>query len=160
MTTKRPAALFGTKLNLEAGNNNRQNVTVSMDVPVSDSLLTKFTAASLKNDGYLDSVTVDRSYGGQDDTIFRADLLWEPLDSFSLRLTGNVENKASSDARIVRFTNTAHPRYLAQNILAGNPEMLALARAKVPTFRNPPKVLAGNRFTPQTHEPGFPGGGH
>jgi len=158
MTTKRPAALFGTKLNLEAGNNNRQNVTVSMDVPVSDSLLTKFTAASLKNDGYLDSVTVDRSYGGQDDTIFRADLLWEPLDSFSLRLTGNVENKASSDARIVRFTNTAHPRYLAQNILAGNPEMLALARAKVPTFRNPPKVLAGNRFTPQTHEPGFPGG--
>ena len=158
MTTKRPADEFGVKLNLEAGSFRRQNATVSVDVPITDTLHTKFTAASLQNDGYLDSVSVDRSYGGQDDTIFRADLLWEPLDNFSLRFTGNVEDKTSSDARIVRFTNLNHPRYLAQNILAGNPEFLAAARAKDPTFPNPPKLLAGNRFTPKTHEPGFPGG--
>lgn len=158
MTTKRPADAFGVKLNLEAGNNQRQNATISVDVPLTDTVHTKFTAASLQNDGYLDSVSVDRSYGGQDDTIFRADVLWEPLDNVSLRFTGNVEDKTSSDARIVRFTNINHPRYLAQNILAGNPEFLAAARAKDPAFPNPPKQLAGNRFTPKTHEPGYPGG--
>jgi iron complex outermembrane recepter protein len=158
MTTKRPADEFGARVNLDVGNNNRRNATISLDVPIADTLKSKWTLASFQNDGYLDSVSVDRSYGGQDDFILRGDLLWEPLDNFSLRLTGNIEDKSSSDARVTRFTNLNHGRYLGLNVLAGNPEMLAAARAIDPSFPDPPKQLAANRFTPQTHQAGFPGG--
>jgi outer membrane receptor protein involved in Fe transport len=42
--------------------------------------------------------------------------------------------------------------------LAGNPEYLAAARAIDAAFPAPPFALAFDRFTPQTHESGFPGG--
>jgi hypothetical protein len=58
----------------------------------------------------------------------------------------------------VRFAKRQHARYLAYNILAGNPDFLATARAIDPDFPDPPKQLAFNRFTPETHQPGFPGG--
>ncbi|HEY5567045.1 MAG TPA: TonB-dependent receptor [Gammaproteobacteria bacterium] len=158
ITTRRPADEFGARASLTAGEFSRRDATLAVDLPLSDTLKTKWTGARYYNDGFLDSVTVPRAFGGQDDTIFRGDILWEPTDSFSMRFTLTDENKRTSDPRIVQFTNTTHPRYLAYNVLAGNPDFLATARAIDPAFPNPPKTLAFNRFTPQTHEPGFPGG--
>jgi iron complex outermembrane receptor protein len=158
ITTRRPADDFGARGSFKVGEFNRRDATVSVDLPFSDKWKSKWTGARYSNDGYLDSVTVPRSFGGQDDTVFRGDVMWEPTDNFSLRLTLTDENKNSSDARIVRISNTQHARYLAYNVLAGNPDFLAAARAVDPTFPDPPKQLAFNRFTAETHQPGFPGG--
>jgi iron complex outermembrane receptor protein len=158
ITTQRPGDEFAARFDLTAGEFNRRDARASVDLPLSDTVKTKWTAARYYNDGFLKSVTVNRSFGGQDDTIFRGDVLWEPTDRFSARFTLTDEDKRTSDPRIVRFTNLEHPRYLAYNILAGNPDFLAAARAIDPMFPDPPKSLASNRFTPETHEPGFPGG--
>lgn len=156
ITTKAPSDEFGARGKMSIGEFNRRDATFSVDLPVSDTLKTKWTAARYYNDGFLKSVTVDRSFGGQDDTIFRADVLWEPTDNFSLRATITDESNKSSDPRIVRFTDITHPRYLAYNVLAGNPDFITPAVQAA--IGSPPKKLANTRFTPQTHESGYPGG--
>jgi iron complex outermembrane receptor protein len=165
MTTRRPADEFGARVNLEVGEFNRRNATLAVDLPISDTLKTKFMAASYQNDGFLQGLTVPWNFGSQDDTIVRVDVLWEPTDSFSLRVTANDEDKAGTDPRINRFTNVNNTRVHAYNILAGNPDYLAVARAIDPTFPDPPYAIGdrysgvpGTAFGPQTHETGFPGG--
>lgn len=156
ITTRRPGDEFRVRGNMTVGEFNRRDANFSVDLPISDTLKTKWTAARYYNDGFLESVTVDRSFGGQDDTIFRADILWEPLDDFSLRATFTDEQKRSSDPRIVRFTNLQHPRYIGYNVLAGNPDFITPEVEAA--IGLPPKTLPYNRFTPETHEPGYPGG--
>jgi iron complex outermembrane receptor protein len=158
MVTRRPADEFGARMKMQVGEFNRRDATFAVDLPLSDTVKTKWMAARLQNDGYLKSLTVPRSLGDQDDTLFRGDILWEPTDNFSMRVTLDDEKKRSSAGQIVRFTDTTHPRYLAYNVLAGNPDFLAAARAIDPTFPDPPKQLAGTYFTPEYVEPGYPGG--
>ena len=158
ITTRKPGDEFGGRMRLEAGEFNRRDASLAVDIPLTDKLKTKFTGATMYNDGFLKSLTVPRSFGGQDDKLYRADILWEPTDRFSMRVTVNDETKHSSDGRIVRFTNTQNPQYLAYNVLAGNPDFLAAARAVDPAFPDPPKQLAGNAFTALTTQPGYPGG--
>lgn len=159
MTTRRPADEFGARVKLDAGEFNRRDITLAVDLPFSDTLKTKWTAGSYQNDGFLQGLTSPRGFGDQDDTLFRADILWEPTDNFSLRFTANDESKASTDARIVQFTNTSHPRYLGYNVACGNPDFLAAARAVDPAWPDPPSTpCRSTTFTPETHEPGYPGG--
>ena len=157
ITTRRPADEFGARVNLSVGEFDRRDLTLSVDVPMSDTLKTKWMAASFNNDGYLESTSVPRALGGRDDTLFRADVLWEPTDTFSLRVTLNDEEKRSTLARIVRFTNTSNLRYIAYNVLANNPEFIAMAG---PGFevRDMGYGLSSPGFTAQTHETNFPGG--
>jgi iron complex outermembrane receptor protein len=156
ITTRAPGDEFGARASLTVGEFNRRDATIAVDLPLSDTVRTKWTGARYYNDGFLKSVTVPRSFGGQDDTIFRGDVVWEPTENFSLRATFTDEDKQSSDPRIVRITDLEHPRYLAYNILAGNPDFITPAVRAV--IGAPPKTLAFNRFTPETHQPGFPGG--
>jgi iron complex outermembrane receptor protein len=159
ITTRMPGDEFAARLKLDVGEFNRRDMTLAVDVPLSDTLKTKFMASSYQNDGFLQGLSVPRSFGDQDDTLVRADVLWEPTDNFSLRFTANDEDKSSTDARIVQFTNTDHPRYLSYNIICGNPDFMAAARAVDANWPDPPaSSCRSNSFTPQTHEPGFPGG--
>jgi hypothetical protein len=148
------------RMNFEIGEYNRRNATVAVDLPLSDTLKSKWMISSRSNDGFIDSVTLGHGLGGQDDQLFRGDLLWEPTDRFSVRFTANDEDKSCSDARIVRFTNVDHPQITRYNVLAGNPDYLAQARGVDPNFPESPftSFFPSNRFTPATHEPGFPGG--
>jgi iron complex outermembrane receptor protein len=158
ITTRRPADEFGARANIDLGEFNRRDVTLAADLPISDTLKTKWMVANLQNDGFLRSAAVPYALGGQDDVMLRADVLWEPTERFSLRFTANDEDKSSSDARIVRFTNLDNPNYIAYNVLAGNPDFLAQARAIDPTFPDPPVATPFDRFTPESHQPGYPGG--
>jgi iron complex outermembrane receptor protein len=159
MITRKPADEFGARVTLDAGEFNRRDMTLAVDLPITANLKTKWMAASYQNDGFLKGLITPRSYGDQDDTLLRGDILWEPTDAFTLRFTVNDEDKSSTDARIVRFTNTQHPRYLAYNVACGNPDFMAAARAVDPNWPAPPaSTCRSTSFTPQTHEPGYPGG--
>src|SRR5690606_19513091 len=59
-----------------------------------------------------------------------------------------------------RITNEDNAQYIRYNVLAGNPEFLARARAVDPNFPESPfaSFFPSNRFTPETHMPGYPGG--
>jgi iron complex outermembrane receptor protein len=160
ITTRAPSEEFGMRLGLEIGEFNRRNATAAVDLPLTPTLKSKWMVSSRSNDGFIESVTLRHGLGGQDDQLFRGDILWEPTDSFSMRFTANDEDKSSTDARIVRFTNTSHPQVTRYNVLAGNPDYLAMARAVDPNFPASPFTanFPSNRFSPETHEPGYPGG--
>jgi iron complex outermembrane recepter protein len=153
ITTRKPADEFGMRMNFEVGSFNRRNATFAVDVPLTDTLKAKFMLSSLQNDGYLESLTVPRSLGGQDDQLFRFDLLWEPTENFNMRLTANEEDKRSTEARIIRITNPANVRYIQYNVLAGNPDYVDIPGFTVVNWGFP-----SNAFTPLTHMPGYPGG--
>jgi iron complex outermembrane receptor protein len=160
ITSRAPADELGARFNFEVGEFDRRFVTAAVDVPITDTFKTKFMASSMESDGFLQSLSDDRSLGDQDDELYRIDLLWEPTDAFSLRLTANDEDKTGTEPRIIRITNEDNAQYVRYNVLAGNPEFLARARAVDPAFQASPftSFFPADRFTPETHMPGYPGG--
>ena len=159
ITTRAPADEFGMRLGVEIGEFNRRNATAVVDLPLAPTLKSKWMVSSRSNDGFVESLTTRNSLGGQDDELFRSDILWEPTDNFSLRFTANDEDKKGSDARIVRFTNVDHPQVTRYNVLAGNPDYLARARAVNPAFPASPFTanFPSNRFTPAVSRDGLSG---
>jgi len=154
ITTRRPADEFAVRMGFEVGEFERRNATIAVDLPFGEKLKSKWMLSTFKNDGYLESLTVPRSLGDQDDQLLRFDLMWEPTDRFSVRFTANDEDKAGTEARIVRITNPRNVRYVQYNVMAGNPDYLAMAPGFTPINWGFP----ANAFTPQTHMPGYPGG--
>ena len=84
--TKEPADEFGARVSTTVGDYHRFNVSAAMDLPLSPALLTKVTVAKVTRDGYLPSITVDRSFGSEDNLLARLDVVWKPTDNFSARL--------------------------------------------------------------------------
>jgi outer membrane receptor protein involved in Fe transport len=119
MTTRRPADEFGARVSLEVGDFNRRDAHVAVDLPITDTFKTKFIGAMFQNDGFLEGLTVPWDFGAQDDTVLRADLLWEPTDSFSLRFTHNNEEKRGTDPKIHRMTRYDNSKVYAYNIMLG-----------------------------------------
>ena len=158
IVTRQPADDFGVRLNAEIGEFDRRTLVFAADVPISDGLKTKWTAALDQSDGFMQSRTAPFALGNEDNTLVRGDVLWRPSDRFSLRFNLNQEDRHGSPARMIRITNPQHPQYIAYNVLAGNPDYLSQARAINPAFPDPPLALPADRFTARTHEQGFPGG--
>jgi iron complex outermembrane receptor protein len=100
MTTRKPGDEFGARIKLDVGDFNRRDAQLAVDLPITDTLKTKFTGATFQNDGFLKGLTTPWNFGAQDDTILRADLTWEPTDKFSLRVTHNDER--GTDPKIHR----------------------------------------------------------
>jgi iron complex outermembrane receptor protein len=84
--TKLPADEFGARFSTTVGDYRRFNVSGAVDMPLSSTLLTKLTVAKVTRDGYLPSVSVNNSFGSQDDLVARVDVLWKPTDDFKARL--------------------------------------------------------------------------
>ncbi len=158
LVTRKPAERFDTRFGMQLGEFGRREISVGVDAPVSERLLTRWTAGHFSNDGFLDNQSGPFALGDEDGTLFRGDVLWMPTDKLSLRFTVNDENRLGSDPRVVRISNPQNPFYIAYNVLAGNPEFQSQARGIDPNFPEPPETLATDRFTAQTHESGFPGG--
>ena len=119
MTTRRPGDVFGARLKLDVGEFNRRNASIAVDLPITDTLKTKFMGATLQNDGFLQGLTTPWDFGAQDDTLMRIDVLWEPTDTFSLRATLNDEEKRGTDPRIHEMTRYANSKTYAYNIMLG-----------------------------------------
>ncbi len=119
MTTRLPAEEFGARVKLDVGDYNRRDASLAVDVPITESLKTKFMMATAKNDGFIEGLTTPWDFGSQDDTIYRADILWEPADAFSLRFTYNDEQKRGTDPKIHRMTRYDNSKLYAYNIMLG-----------------------------------------
>ncbi len=81
--TQKPQDEFGARIKATLGEFNRTDIIANIDIPLTDSIKTKVTAAQLTRDGYVDSVVANVSYGAQDDQIVRAMLEWQPTDRFT-----------------------------------------------------------------------------
>ena len=88
--TQKPQDEFGARIKARFGNFNRSDITANVDIPLSDTVKTKITAAQISRDGYVDSVTVSESYGEEDTQIVRGQLQWEPSDNFTALFTAQI----------------------------------------------------------------------
>ncbi|HEY5623652.1 MAG TPA: TonB-dependent receptor [Gammaproteobacteria bacterium] len=155
LITKRPAAEFGARVKAEFGEYSRQDLSAAIDLPLSDTLLSKFTIGSYTQDGQVCSLTVPACYGGKDDEVFRADFLWTPSEDFDLRVAYDYQRTESSDRKAVLFTNPNHVRIAALNIAANG---LAMGAFSPETTNLIEDHLPITEYTQRSHEPGFPGG--
>lgn len=96
--TQKPQKEFGARIKVTLGDFNRQDIVANVDIPLSDTVLTKITAASLRRDGYVDSVVINESYGELDNTIVRVVLQWQPTDSFQA-LFAAAYNRVDANAQ-------------------------------------------------------------
>jgi iron complex outermembrane receptor protein len=94
--TQKPKEVFGARVKSSIGSYDRFDVTANIDIPLSETFLTKITAAKLSRDGFVPSTTIDQNFGSQDDTTGRVDLLWQPSDAFSWRVSGAYDEQRTN----------------------------------------------------------------
>jgi iron complex outermembrane recepter protein len=150
LVTKRPAGEFGGQINATIGNLDRRDVTASVDIPLTDKLRSKWTAASLTRDGYIQSLTVDRKYGALEDKVLRGDLLWLPTERLSFRFNYQGNDSTTTEARV---QSAVFPE-LAQTFGIGSaPGAVRLAAGIIQLY-----TIAGQPIDALTQQAGFPGG--
>ena len=163
--TVAPASEFRVKGGVEVGTFQRRFANVSVDIPLAQTLFSKWTVAYQDQGGYVKSLTNGKMYGGQRNEVLRGDLMWKPTDTFSLRLTGNHNRTTGTPAFIARFTGlqstgsrgAAIQNQLAYNITMMNPEYGPYTFWTQPTpwlsrFNN------GNKWTAKNNSWNYPGG--
>ena len=142
--TRRPGDEFGARLTVNTGSYSRRDTTLAVDLPLSDTLKTKVTAASLFRDGFVDSLSVNRSWGDINDDILRADLLWEPTDRFTARfIAERSEVDRWGPARVL--LEMGDPVYDPDTGTNTNPRAQAYVNIGMP-------------ISNKTHAAGWPGG--
>src|SRR5690606_34933293 len=98
--TTPPSDEFGGNITATMGTYDRRDVRGSIDVPITENLLTKWTASSLFRDGYITSLSNGQHYGGMDQEVFRGDMLWTPTDRLSFRLTHTTDQNLITEPKV------------------------------------------------------------
>lgn len=98
--SKAPADELGVSLNIGAGNLDRRDLMVSVDIPLGDTLRTKWTLGSYDQDGWVESLTTGDNAGWMESQVFRGDILWTPTDALSFRLIHQEDDQVGQQARV------------------------------------------------------------
>ena len=150
LVTKRPAEEFGAQIGATIGSLDRRDVNLSVDLPLGDKLRTKWTAASLERNGYIQSLTVDQDYGRIDDEVLRGDILWLPTEKLTFRFNYQSNEQSPTEARIQA---AVFPELSQTFGIGAAPGAVRLAAGIVQLY-----TIAGQPITAQTQQAGFPGG--
>ncbi len=147
-----PGDEFGSSVQIGAGNFNRKDMKLSVDIPLTDELATKWTAARFEREGYLKGVSSydlpGARYDNRNDTYLRGDILWTPTPEFSARLTAFRAEQHGTEGRQIRFSNQSEaPWYDNTHIKAINWLM-----------SQPGRNYPSPAFTPEYYEVNYPGG--
>jgi iron complex outermembrane receptor protein len=142
--TKRPAEEFTGNVTAVVGSLDRRDVKAAVDVPLSETVFTKWTAASLSRDGYIENLTTGEKDGAVDQTIFRGDIVWNASDTLSLRFNYLYNDNTFTEPKVVDaiFRTFADP---------GITDMIGL-----PEFYG--TVPGVEPFNAANNQAGFPGG--
>ncbi|MBL4852884.1 MAG: TonB-dependent receptor [Robiginitomaculum sp.] len=99
----------GGKLELRAGQNNYFEGRVSVDVPISDTLNSRFSALYKTKDGYTDRLATGEREGDERSVAARAMFNWVPTDQFTADLAIDYSNRngTSAETAVLQFDPTA-----------------------------------------------------
>ncbi|MEL6665947.1 MAG: TonB-dependent receptor [Pseudomonadota bacterium] len=89
LISKRPSADFGGKAQIITGSRDRIDFQGSVNVPLSDTLRTRFSISTRNQDGYVRGLLDDRDLGDVNRDTFRGIVEWEPSDTFRATLTAD-----------------------------------------------------------------------
>ena len=115
--SKRPADVFGARVKLSVGSNSNE-IIANVDIPLSDTVKTKFTAVSDNREGYVTSIVTGEKYGQTDNTTVRGVLDWQPIDSFNAVLAvQNDRTDGNGQAQVIFGVDNTNPEIIAYNAL-------------------------------------------
>jgi iron complex outermembrane receptor protein len=145
------------------GTYDRRDIKASVDVPITDNLLTKWTGSSVFRDGYITSLSNGRNYGGMDQEVFRGDMLWTPGDKVSIRLTHTSDTNLITEPKVqdAIFPTYAIPgpdgiQGTADDVQNWGVLMRDFYGLAIET--NPGAYPGALAFTPENMVSGYPGG--
>jgi iron complex outermembrane receptor protein len=144
--TKKPSTEFDSDIKLGIGDFDRRDASVSVDVPFTKNLLSKWTLASYSKDGYVHSLTTGRNAGDLDDKVTRGDLYWSPTDKLNVRYIHQEDDQTSTTARIQNFIN--------YGVAYQKGYQVGLAEA----YDIASRAIGGPGFSPESYVAGWPGG--
>jgi iron complex outermembrane receptor protein len=161
--TTEPSDEFGGRITATTGSNSRRDVQANLDLPLSDNLLTKWTASSQKRDGFIQSLSVDREYGESDQQVFRGDILWTPSDRLSVRVVHSQDDLKLTEPRIqdAIFDTGVIP---GPDGVLGTPDdvqnwgVLMKDFYRLAIEQNPDAYPGFLPYTPENYTSGYPGG--
>jgi iron complex outermembrane receptor protein len=161
--TKQPGEEFGGNVTATAGSYNRRDVKGSIDMPLSDKLLTKWTASSVYRDGYIHSITNGQNYGGMDQDVLRGDILWRPGDKLSFRLTHTNDESFPTEPKV---QDAIFPTHVipGPDLVVGTADDVQNWGVLMRDFyglaiqTNPSRYPGARPFTPENYVSGYPGG--
>ncbi len=112
ITTRKPDEILSARASATYGTDDRIELKGSVNIPVTDTLFAKFSAAKLQQDGYL--IRDDGIDLGDDDTLTgRAALRWLASDNFEVNLsvegTKDRENGPAVQLTDINLGNTLDP---------------------------------------------------
>ncbi len=142
MHSKKPGKEFAGSLSMQVGNLDRRDLVGSVDIPIGDTLFTKFTMGDYHNDGWVKSLTTGIKDGYMDSQVRRADILWTPTDTLSFRFIHQEDDQVGRQARVqarIDFNVAYYSGY-----------QVGIAEAH--------NIASGGKFNPNYAVAGYPGG--
>jgi iron complex outermembrane recepter protein len=98
--TKRPAEEFGASFRATVGTHERRDASMSVDVPFSDNVLSRWTFASQNRDGYINNLTTGGANGGVDQINLRGDITFTPTDRLDFRFNIQTNKNEFTEPRV------------------------------------------------------------
>lgn len=167
---KKPAESFGAFTEIGFGRFNEYLIRGTVDLPVSEVFLTKFSAYSIQNDGWLDNTVVPGDYNAKDSLGSRAavrllpakSLTWDLSLSYIEDNTANVLGALVGDDRVSTSVLPAGlPARFEQNSDYGNytESLNAISNLTWDTSAGTTNLILGYRALDQEYLINFPGAG-
>ncbi|MBB5687700.1 TonB-dependent receptor [Sphingobium boeckii] len=93
---RKPKDEVGAKFEMSAGSFDRVTAKTSIDLPISSTILTKWSAFYVKDDGYLKNITTGETLNGERSYGFRGDLRLLPTDDLTIDLSGEYTSNTGT----------------------------------------------------------------
>ena len=122
LVSKKPAEEFGGKVGLTVGDDNRMDFKGSVDIPLSETVHSKFSVATKKRDGYVKRLFDGKELGDDDSISARASFQWMPSDALEANFAVDVSKAREETApnTLIGINGTAMPfSGLFNNVIVG-----------------------------------------
>ena len=105
MWSAKPKFKFAETAEIGIGNYNLTQARASITGPLSDTFAYRLSASSNKRDGYQTNLTTGNHVNDRNRSSARADLLWQPNDSLSIRVIGDYNDIKEVCCGVVSLLN-------------------------------------------------------
>jgi len=152
--TKRPGDELAGSLTTTLGSYDRQDLRGTLDIPIGDTIKTKWTVASMERDGYIKSLTTNQNHGAINQDVLRADIVWQPVDRFNVRFNfqDNYSEYTEPRAQDAMFRTYDDPNPKWVKSLVGLPEFYTYVGTDAAGRPVEPFFVPANQVA------GYPGG--
>ena len=87
--TIKPHSEFDARVKVKVGNDDRQDISGRVNIPITDSLFTSFSAAKFKQDGFVENPITGDDTGDDDTWALRGALRWEASDNLVIDINAD-----------------------------------------------------------------------